>query len=111
VSAEPDWIGVREYEAVVPGDGRRPVRLLIGRPVPDSRGDYQCAAYIEGLDEKLRLAFGVDSFQALILGAAMLRIHLEAWQRSGVTFHWPGSEDADSADAIFSKFLRIPTDD
>lgn len=98
----PDWIADRELTAVVPEEGTRTVRLLIGRPSEDERCDWKCATFIQGLDDKPMWTFGVDALQALLLALRYQRANVEWWMAGGVTFHWLNESAPVSVAELFS---------
>ena len=72
------------------------VRILVGKPVKDSRpgGDYACPFCIVGLgDGAVRWAYGVDSVQALMLVLRMIGATLDYHRSTGAVLSWLGDDD------------------
>ncbi|MFB9880569.1 DUF6968 family protein [Planobispora siamensis] len=91
-------VAERQLEAVAADGSRTPVTVRFGRPRPDElseHGDWCCPYQILGLgeegEETVRVAFGVDSLQALLLSVYRARLELEERARTApVRLDWLG---------------------
>ncbi|MGY2082518.1 DUF6968 family protein [Blastococcus sp. SYSU DS0539] len=87
-------VAERRLDAVAADGSRTPVSVRIGAPVPDPLpgGDWCCPHRIDGLgDDAVRVAFGVDSLQALLLSVHSLRLTLaQRAEAAGVALDWLG---------------------
>lgn len=92
-------VAERRVDAVSDDGSVVPVRLIVGRPRPDSQpgGDWQCPHRILGLgDESVGVSHGVDSLQAFLLSVWTLELKLtERAAAASVRLEWLGSSDLD----------------
>lgn len=97
VIAERDLTCVRRY------GGRISVRLRIGKPVPKAGGDWTCWVEATGLLDGPKDIYGVDSFQALLLGQALLKSLVRDEFQKGSTFLAFQPEEPVGFEEIFGK--------
>jgi hypothetical protein len=76
------------------GPSGKRVKVSVGVPEPDPRGDWRCPYQISGLGaRRVHYAYGIDAFQSLLLALVGIRAHLEP-RRSQL--EWDGGSLADA---------------
>lgn len=84
-----DFLCVRELSSETP-DGKRTVKVAIGKPEKRHDSEFACPFQIIGLDNsEAQYAYGVDCFQALIMALEGIRATLE---KTGKSLTWIGGE-------------------
>ena len=79
--------------AVLPGAGRRPVRLWVGAPTREPGGEWSCPAGLDGLHDELAPMRGDDSLQAICLALGLCAHLLRAHLGSGGRLEYPDGEE------------------
>jgi len=99
---------------VLPSGERRPGRIAICAPEPDTDSDtmWTCWWFLEGLKHEPRQALGDGSLQALMLTLKTIGYELHAFIARGGTVLMPGHEEAGSSAVLVSLrvLLRQPGD-
>jgi hypothetical protein len=84
---------IADRQLSVVGEPDKIVRVTIGRPHPDPRGDWICPVHVQGLgDAQQQAGFGVDAVQALLNAFEAVRYMLD---ESGLALTWVGGESGD----------------
>lgn len=86
-------IPVAQRTLTVINDGKEEELLIsLYQPEPDPLpgGDWQCLVEI-GTDNEL--VFGVDSFQALLMGVQYISMKLDEMKKSGCELKWLGMDN------------------
>ena len=99
-----DVIAEHRLVASYPDRGPAPVVLRVGRPYAHPKGSHACPVQAEGLRlwQGPRDIYGVDAWQALMLGLRFLQSMLTAEAERGVVFHWEDGEHAVTVEEIFA---------
>ena len=93
-----DPIAATDLIALFPDGRRKPVRIEIGRPVPDGEDAVCTCVFTEFHDQPLR-TYGSDTLQALVLAVRLMRVLLQHEQKRGIRFVFAGlDDDADPLD-------------
>lgn len=98
-----ELIAERALICARPSGERITVKLRIGKPMPDTGGDWVCPVEAVGLLNGPKNIFGVDSFQALFLGEALLKSVVRGELEKGSTFLAFQPEEPVGFDEIFAK--------
>ncbi len=90
-------IAERELAFDRPGEPTRPIRVLIGAPVPDPAypSSGLCPIVVDGFGKEEKVVLGgVDTLQALVFGIQCLTGFLRSCAKQyGGTLTWLGSPD------------------
>ena len=88
-----DVLATLNLVEVAAGGGRRLIKVEVGRPRPDDRGDWVCFVRVDPLDHAVRPTFGVDASQAFELALRLVEAHLDGPRQWGSRLiHEDGSE-------------------
>lgn len=97
-----EFLCVRELSNETP-DGKKTVRVAIGRPEKRHESEFACPFQVIGLENsELQYAYGVDCFQALIMALEGIRANLE---KSGKSLTWIGGEKGEHGFPRFVPFF------
>ncbi len=98
-----DVIAEHRLVATYPDGGPATVCLRVGRPEPHPHG-YACKVQAEGRSgwQGPTKIYGVDSWQALLLGLRFLRLMLDAEVDDGVISYRQGGEHALNIEELFA---------
>jgi hypothetical protein len=98
-----ELVAERALTCVKSNGNRIPVNLRIGKPVAASGGDWMCSVEASGLLDRPREIYGIDSFQALMLGQGLLKHLVRGEIESGSTFLAFRPEEPITYEEIFGK--------
>jgi hypothetical protein len=105
-----DWIASTEL-IVVTGDGRETaVTAAIGQPYQSDGAEWRCPVRLSGLHEELAEMAGVDSLQALCMGASLLRALLQDVTDKGGRVLEAARRSEYNLSAVFGRLGELPRD-
>ncbi len=71
-------------------DDEAELRVRVGRPYANPKGDWSCDVILEGSVAKTHIVHGIDALQTFCLAADLIRAELEM---AGGSLYWPGEGD------------------
>lgn len=98
-----DVIAEREFRAKFADGGTSVVTIRVSRPFPHLDAAYGCTVQVEGLQTWQRSTdtYGVDSWQAPMLGLNYLRFILSREVKFGTVFHWADDPEPVKVEELF----------
>ena len=103
LASAPEVIAERKLICVRREGERIPVTLRIAKPMPAENGDWSCRVEAVGLLDGAKDIYGIDSFQALFLGQALLKSLVRHELERGNSFLAFEPEERVGFEAIFGK--------
>lgn len=103
LASGPEIIAERNLTCVRSDGNRIAVTLRIAKPMPAENGDWTCRVEAAGLLDGAKDIYGIDSFQALFLGQALLKSLVRHEIERGNSFLAFEPEEPVSFEAIFGK--------
>lgn len=103
LASAPEVIAERNLTCVRRDGGRIAVVLRIAKPTPAQNGDWTCRVEAAGLLDGAKDIYGIDSFQALFLGQALLKSLVRQEIQRGNSFVAFEPEERVGFEDIFGK--------
>jgi hypothetical protein len=103
LASAPEVIAERNLICVRRDGERIAVTLRIAKPRPAQNGDWTCRVEAAGLLDGAKDIYGIDSFQALFLGQALLKSLVRHEIERGSSFLAFEPEEPVGFEAIFGK--------
>ncbi|HWR50113.1 MAG TPA: hypothetical protein VN428_03345 [Bryobacteraceae bacterium] len=89
-------IAERELEILVGGTVAGVARVRMGLPAAEASGDFTCPVQVAGLgDDRVRLAWGQDSFVALQNGLVLIELLLKQLAPGHIDLRWQSGSPGD----------------